>query len=244
MSRISVREWAAWAPGVETQKDWRQFALGPHALGKEGAPTLRFMPSMLRRRCDQLSRMMMQVAEAACDVELRGEVACIFASRHGSLSTTVSLLETLAADEPISPTRFSHSVHNTQAGLFSIWARNPKPSMSVAAGADTFAHGFLEAVCALNRAKGPPVLFVTGDESVPEPFASTVDYGRSAFAIALLIAGPEPGTTLDFRLEAARENDVESEQPHELTFLRWWLSEEKTLRIVSGTRVWIWARET
>ncbi len=91
--------------------------------------------------------------------------------------------------------------------------------------------------------KGSPVLFVAGDESVPEPFASIVDYGRSAFAIALLIAEPEPGMALDFRLEAARENDVESEQPHELAFLRWWLSEEKTLRIVSGTRVWVWARE-
>jgi hypothetical protein len=243
LSRISVREWAAWAPGIETEKEWRQFALEPRALGTEGAPALRFVPSLLRRRCDQLSRMMMQVAEAACDVELRGEVACIFASRYGSLSTTVSLLETLAADEPISPTRFSHSVHNTQAGLFSIWARNPQPSMSVAAGVDTFAHGFLEAVCALNRVKGSPVLFVAGDEPVPEPFASIVDYGRSAFAIALLIAEPEPGMALDFRLEAARENDVESEQPHELAFLRWWLSEEKTLRIVSGTRVWVWARE-
>jgi len=48
---------------------------------------------------------------------------------------------------------------------------------------------------------------------------------------------------LDFRVEKAREDDAESEQPHELTFLRWWLSEEKTLRIVSGTRVWVWARE-
>jgi hypothetical protein len=117
--------------------------------------------------------------------------------------------------------------------------------MSVAAGVETFAHGFLEAVCALNRVKGSPVLFVAGDEPVPEPFASIVDYGRSAFAIALLIAEPEPGPgmTLDFRLEAARDNDVESEQPHELAFLRWWLSEEKTLRIVSGTRVWVWARE-
>lgn len=29
---------------------------------------------------------------------------------------------------PVSPAGFSHSVHNTQAGLFSIWANNPLPS--------------------------------------------------------------------------------------------------------------------
>lgn len=243
MSRLSVRKWAAWAPGIETEEEWRRFALEPRELGAEGAPTLCFMPSLMRRRCDQLSRMMMQVAEAACDAELRSEVSCIFASRHGSFSTTVSLLETLADEEPVSPMRFSHSVHNTQAGIFSIWARNRKPSMSVAAGADTFAHGFLEAVCALNRIEGSPVLFVAGDEPVPEPFAPIADYGHSAFAMALLIAGPEPGATLDFRLEASRESDEESERPHELAFLRWWLSGEKTLRIASGGRVWVWTRE-
>ena len=55
----------------------------------------------------------------------------------------------------LSPARFSHSVHNTQVGLFSIWARNPLPSVSVAAGAETFAHGFLEAVGRLQREPEP-----------------------------------------------------------------------------------------
>ncbi len=242
MTRLVVSRWAAWSPGIETEEDWRAFAREPRALEAKGAPELPFLPALQRRRCDQLSRMMLHVAHACCNDALRSEVVCVFASRYGSCATTVALLEDLAADAPLSPIRFSHSVHNTQAGLFSIWARNSRPSASLSAGAETFAHGFLEAACALHREAGRPVLFVAGDEPVPERLAPLAGHGSGALAIGLLLAGSGPGTALDFRLEAAGEGASGSEQRHELAFLRWLLSGEETLRLSSEARAWVWTR--
>ena len=54
----------------------------------------------------------------------RAEVRTVFASRHGSINESIDLIETVARSQPISPAKFSHTVHNAQAGLFSIAAGN------------------------------------------------------------------------------------------------------------------------
>jgi hypothetical protein len=166
----------------------------------------------------------------------------VFASRHGSFATTISLLEHLARDAPLSPARFSHSVHNTQAGLFSIWARNPLPSVSVAAGAETFAHGFLEAVGRLSREPGRPVLFVTGDESVPRPVAELADPALVPHALGLLLAADARGAPVRLGLETCRTEAAPARWPDALEFVRWWLSQEPTLRIAHPPRAWTWTR--
>ena len=48
----------------------------------------------------------------------------VFASRHGSINESIELIECVARGQPLSPAKFSHTVHNAQAGLFSIAARN------------------------------------------------------------------------------------------------------------------------
>jgi hypothetical protein len=242
LKRFGVMRWAAWAPGIETEQQWKAWARAPRELAEEGAPEIRFLPALQRRRCDQLSRMMLEVAHQCCETPRLREVASVFASRHGAICTTVSLLEDLAADSVISPTRFSHSVHNTQSGLFSIWARNPRPSASVAACAETFAHGFLEAICMLHREGGRPVLFVAGDEAIPPPLSGISDHRGGAYAVAFLLGGSGLGTALEFRLEAARCEEARQERPDALEFVRWWISKEKSLRLARGRRAWVWTR--
>ena len=133
VTAVTIESWAAWSPGIETEAGWHEWAENPRPLVREGAPEARFVPAMLRRRCDQLSRMMLHVAhESARDHDITS-MRSVFASRYGSLSTMLSMLAELAVDAPLSPSRFSHSVHNTQAGLFSIWAKNLQASSSIAA---------------------------------------------------------------------------------------------------------------
>jgi hypothetical protein len=237
-----LRRWAAWAPGIESEADWLGWARAPGILSEEGAPDVSFLPALQRRRCDQLSRMMLYVAHACCADDELADVACVFASRHGSFGTTVSLLEDMAVDSPVSPAGFSHSVHNTQAGLFSIWANNPLPSMSVAAGTETFAHGFLEAIGMLHRERGRSVLFVTGDQGVPEPLLPLSNQPRGAHAVGLLLAASGPGSRLTLEIEATREHQPPGSWPDPIEFVRWWLSEEPTLRFARKPRAWAWTR--
>jgi hypothetical protein len=186
--------------------------------------------------------MILHVAHECCPSALLPDVSCVVASRHGPFSTTVSLLEDLAIDAPLSPARFSHSVHNTQAGLFSIWARNQHASTSVAARDETFAHGFLEALGLLHRDPGRPVLLLYGDERLPEPVEELAERRHASHAVALLLGVNGAGQPLELRLESAPEESNDGQLPDSLAFVRWWLAAEPTLRRVHGPRAWVWSR--
>ncbi len=239
MTRLRIARWEAWSPGLTDTAAWRAWAREPRALGCDGRPDLRFMPPLQRRRCDQLSRMMLDVAHRASSDTAADTLPCVFASRHGSICTTAELLEQLALDAQISPASFSHSVHNTQLGLFSIFAGNRRPSMSVAAARDTFAHGFLEAASLLHRERGRPVLFVTGDEPLPAPLDALSDAPRCAYALALRL---EPGRELGLSLARADAGEALHAWPDALEFLRWWLGDAPELSLTHAPRRWIWTR--
>jgi hypothetical protein len=186
--------------------------------------------------------MMLWVAHTCCPEELRSEVACVVASRHGSISTTAGLLEEIAAARPLSPARFSHSVHNTQAGLFSIWAGNRHGASSLAAGEETFAHGFLESLGQLQRSSARAVLLLCGDELLPESMQDLEVSPYGSHAVALLLDADPEGEALRFELESASNERRRAGHPDALEFLRWWLSDEPSLRCAHGTRAWVWSR--
>jgi hypothetical protein len=211
---------AAWSPGLETDEQWAKWSLEPRPLEREGRPELAFVPPLLRRRCDQLSRMMLFVAHACCPAELLPEVNTVFASRHGAFGTMVEMLDELAEQRPLSPAAFSHSVHNTQAGLFSIWARNERGSSSVAAGAATFGHGLLEALGMLRAEPDRPVLYVCGDEAIPEPVRAICDHDQGAYALALLLAAQGEQAPLGVALDGGA-GEPRLAHPDALEFLRW-----------------------
>jgi hypothetical protein len=187
--------------------------------------------------------MMLRVAHDCCPEGLRSDVVCVVASRHGSISTTAKLLEEIAAERPLSPARFSHSVHNTQAGLFSIWARNVHGSSSLASGEESFAHGFLESVAQLQRSRARAALLLCGDEQLPESMAELEPRPCGSHAVALLLDTAPEGERLGFALESTSAPvDERAARPDALEFLRWWLSDEPFLRRVHGSRAWVWSR--
>ena len=104
----------------------------------EGTPDARFLPPMLRRRCTPLTKAMLHVAFAACPEDLRGAVRTVFASRHGELRESFPLFELVVSGQPLSPTRFTHTVHNAQAAMYSIAAGNRRASSALAGERDTF----------------------------------------------------------------------------------------------------------
>ncbi len=239
MTALRIARWEAWSPGLPDTAAWNAWAREPRALGCEGQPDLRFMPPLQRRRCDQLSRMILDVAHRCSSDTAADTLPCVFASRHGSICTTAELLEQLALDAQISPASFSHSVHNTQLGLFSIFARNRQPSMSVAAAQDTFAHGFLEAASLLHRERGRPVLFVVGDEPLPAPLDALTRAPRCAYALALRL---ERGDDLRLSLARGHRADAAPAWPDALEFLRWWLGDAPELSLEHAPRRWTWTR--
>ena len=240
--RVAVDGWAAWAPGLESAAQWQDWARAPEPLAGDGAPKLEFLPAMQRRRCDAASRLVLEVAHACCPPEQLAQVRLVVASRHGPFATMISLLDDLARGEPVSPTRFAHSVHNAPAGQFSIFAHDARPSSSLAAGADSFAHGFLEALAFLQRDPNGPVLLVHADEPAPAPISELAP-GGVPYACAFLLRAARDGAGLDLALARAPEaSDAARDRPDALEFLRFWLAGERSLSLAHAPRAWTWTR--
>jgi hypothetical protein len=242
--QVGVLRWCAWAPGLEDEAAWRAFARQPHAPKRERrAPPVDFVPALQRRRCDDVARMLLHVARGCAELEELGAIPIVLASRHGPFETTVELLEHIAEEKPLSPTGFSHSVHNTALGLFSIWSGNRSASVALAAGRDTFAQGFVEALALLHRTRREEVLYVCADEAVPEPLAALADRDGGHCALALRLARGRGERSVRLRIGAgdpAGEPLREWSDP--LEFLRWWLGDARELEIARGVRRFTWTR--
>jgi hypothetical protein len=237
--------WAAQRDGgaIETPEAWSQWAAAPEALGHEGQPEVKFLPAGVRRRATRLTRMMLQVAFDATEGIDRGAVRTVFASRHGAIHVAVRILASIAKQELVSPLQFSHSVHNAQAGLFSIAAGNREASSSIAAEADTFGHGFLEALLHLERSPHP-VLLVMADEPLPSNLAHLVEEPEGAYAVGLLLTREGEGPRLEFSLAATQETVAPRVWPDAIEFVRFLEQAEPELTLGHGRRRWCWKRNS
>ena len=135
---VTLKQWSAWAPTVETKSEWIKWFSAPTTLSKNGDPKLPYVPSIRRRRLSGLGRMVMQVIFNFKDTTDLSSVNSVLASHHGELKTTLELTDLLINGDLFSPQKFSHSVHNTASGLFSIEVRNRQPSTALSGGEASF----------------------------------------------------------------------------------------------------------
>ena len=241
MSAVITRS-AAWAPGIETAEQLREWCAAPTALAAHGHPDTKFLPAMLRRRCTPLTRIMLSAAYGCCDESELGRVRTVFASRHGSINESIGLLEAIASSARVSAATFSHSVHNAQAGLFSIAAANRQASSSLAGNEDSFPAAFLEALTHLQRAPSSKVLLVLGDVPLAPTFAQLIDEPAASYAVGLLLASSGDGLRVTLDLESAPEPPPTPGWPAAFDFLRWMNGQDSELVVRTPKRRWVFRR--
>ncbi|MFT3806187.1 beta-ketoacyl synthase chain length factor [Arenimonas sp.] len=240
--KFSINHWSAFAAGLESREDWLIWAKNPRLPAGEATPPLAEMPAMQRRRVERLGRMALQVAwwcQEAADAEL----PLVFASRHGDLARTYQMLRELAAEQPLSPTHFGLSTHNAIAAQYSIARMLTGNYLCVSAGVATAEAGVVESLGLL--ADGArEVLLVVYDDPVPSAYAEYVAEAQCGFAWAARLqcatAGmPSFSLTTNGATSAAAGC---STLPHGLDVLRFFLSDEDSLRLDEGNRRWCWRR--
>jgi len=242
---LHVKQWYAWAPDVEDVGQWQQWVDGSLTFASEAVPGLPFIKPMLRRRLSQLSKMAVKVAFECLNKESDDFTAdrTVFCSRHGELTRTVGLLEALASGDDLSPTGFSLSVHNAASGLYSIARGDTAPSVSIAAGRDTFVEGIREAVMLLTESGINTVLVVVADEPLPSHLLKFADEKQKPFALALLLSKADVDTGYSFRALYDQKQDVESKEPQPLAFIRFMLSDVNSV-VMPGARCdWRWQQD-
>ncbi len=236
---FAVEDWWAWAAGRETRKSWQDWAIGRQdAVAGESDNTL---PAALRRRITPIGQRLLQ-AGAIC-ARSEPEPLYVFASRHGEMTRTLSILTSVTGQNEVSPADFSLAVHNALAGLLSIHSRNTLGHTALASGPDTFAYGFMEALACLHEEPGRPVLYCYGDAPLPGPYAdfSHTDKGLP-LVVALLLRSAlpdEPHLTFSARPSVPATG---AETSAAEIFLRFMLDGGNHARAVGERMIWQWTR--
>lgn len=236
---MAVRDWFIWAPGRETRRDWLAWAGADRAAGPgdhdEAMPNL---PMMLRRRATLIGQKALGAALACSGVS---DARYVLASRHGEFDRTVTLLTSLAKNEPPSPAEFSMSVHHGLAGLLSIHTGNRQGHTAIAASLDTFGFGLLEVAACLHEAPHMPVLFLYFDDPLPESYAPFRPEAEANLPlVAALMFSADGGDR--FSLDYAAMSEITPPESLAEVFLRFLLS-GRPAAAASGQRMrWRWHR--
>ncbi|WP_350023529.1 beta-ketoacyl synthase chain length factor [Pseudomonas protegens] len=237
MIKFNIAQWRAWAPGLESVDAWQAWSRQP-ALpeNSDAAPDVSFLPAMQRRRLSRLARMAFSVGWPLA--EGLEQLPLVFISRHGETPRTFEILSDLAAEQPLSPTQFSLSVHNAVIGLWSIMRGETSEMTALAAAGDGLEHGLLEAATLL--ADGAPhVLLVITEEQPPEAYASWIDDVPFPYALGLLLT---PGDDWQLSLGSHDGQTPRAQWPHALNLLRTLLGAQPFCQHAWMNRVWTWQR--
>ena len=143
----------------------------------------------------------------------------------------LSLLQSLAVGDPVSPTGFGMSVHNSLAGMLSIVSKNPSAQTAIAAGGESFCLGLLEVLTWLKEDPSSPVLLLHADETLPDFYAPFQDPEVPLCALALLIDPAGEGEeTFSFGFSGTETRDLFGDPLK--SFIRF---------LLNGEPVWNWS---
>ena len=180
---FSLLDIEALAPGLDSAASWRQWSQDGR-WPEASLPATPLIPVMTARRISHSARLAVQLALQLLERWQPRHLLCV--SRHGELSRTFTLLQKLIQQQPLSPTDFSMSVHNTVAGLTTIVGQRPLPASSLAAGVDSFHAGLLEA-CATLQAVSGPVLLLYFEGALPAFYQPWIRVPEPPHAIGMVL---------------------------------------------------------
>lgn len=237
-----VREWAAWAPGLDDQAHWHAWAAAPALPGGSQTASLASVPALQRRRLSRLGRAVLQVTTQAQGS--RPDMPMVFASRYGDVDRALAAIDALEDGEPLSPTVFAGSVHNAIGAMHSILGGHRQNLVCVAAGATSAAAGMVEAA-ALLADGAEEVLLACYDEPLPPAYAVFADEPQALYAWAWRVSVPcTAAPTLRLARGPAAAGAVEGAAlPAGLGVLHWLLTEQPGLVQRDGALAWVWSRD-
>jgi hypothetical protein len=236
--RLEIEDWAFWSPEGRTPAEWCAHWQRAGAERAQAPLPDDAIPAAQRRRMSSLSKLAVQTAIQTTR-RARPDFM-VFCSQHGELVRTRELLRAIVAEEELSPTAFSQSVHNTGAGLYSIAAQTRAPASSVASGPGTFAYGWLEAEGYLVENPERRALLVCCEDPLPEEYRAFSAQVQCTYAVGLLL---KLATGAGIDLVLAASDDTDDALPFAPRFLAWWLGSVPALALTADRQSWVWSRD-
>jgi hypothetical protein len=190
---IFISHITAWAPGLVTSADWKQWAHNERqiALSKD-APKLEYTDSLFRRRLSQISKMTIQVVhdeleKSSCSKDIKQ----IFISCRGEIAREFSVSKMLIEEKMTLPASFSLSVFNTPIALATLAFKLTGGYSVIFPSKGNFRDAFAAACAPVLSGKEKEIMLIYSDELPPEEYSSltTAEYKPFAFAAILSDSG-------------------------------------------------------
>lgn len=233
---FTLEQWCLWqAVEVPETPAWPCGRILP-VLGETA--DVGFLPLLQRRRLSPLARAALAVAWPC-----RGAYAdlpAVFCSNHGESHHYYQMLEDLAAHRELSPSRFSLSVHNAIAGLYSQFGASRSPLLVLAPGREGPFAAFLEAAGLLLEG-WERVLIVCYEQPLPEAYRAYAAGPAATVALALRVS-LEAGPRLRLRRRVAEREEATESCPLE-TLVRAIRAGARQAGVGTGPAVWEWSLE-
>ncbi|PKH07080.1 beta-ketoacyl synthase chain length factor [Moritella sp. Urea-trap-13] len=238
---------------LESISSWSTFDADNNKVNIPAWPKLEFVPAMQRRRLSPFAKIALYAAENALSApstlaeisqsetsqsetpEQAAQIDIVFSSRHGDLHKTAELLTELTADQDISPTAFSTSVHNAVPGLYSILKQNKQAINAISAGKDSFFYALVDAYARLKSGRSNKLLIVHVDRVLPELYLQFADEQQVDHAVAMVVTSTSTPATIasievDFNacIETDKQDTTELNLPAALCFMHWFDATENS----------------
>ena len=181
---FNIEKWSANSASLNSDAEWQAWSTNLD-WPKDGSTEFKAIPPMMRRRMSLQSKLAVQTALTL--LKDNSIDYLVFASRHGELHRTATLIQSILEGDDASPMAFSQSVHNTAAGLTTIAAKAPIPLTSIAAGQDTFHNALIEAYLYLNQYPSHQVLVIDFDQPLPELYQEFETQHYSDYALGFVL---------------------------------------------------------
>ena len=162
----------AWAPGIVTESDWKNWTAGSKAIEPvKDAPKLEYTDPLFRRRLSQLSRMTIQVVHDELEKSrCKKDIKLIYISTRGEIEREFTINESIISENMILPAAFSLSVFNAPVALASL-AFGLKGGYSVIfPSKGNFRDAFAGACAPVLSEEEQKVMLIYADELVPEAY--------------------------------------------------------------------------
>ncbi|WP_051919561.1 beta-ketoacyl synthase chain length factor [Basilea psittacipulmonis] len=240
MSRFSlnIQKFNLISPRLPDSQAWEKWANDPSYLSEEAmAIDVSFLPPMLRRRLSPFARICFK---SAWDITQDRSYPVIFSSSNGEISRNFSLLHSLSRQEPLSPTAFGLSVHNSLIGQWSIIKKDTSDMTAISCKQDGLEHAFLEAYLMLEQGH-QTVLVIHAEESpdISMPDDYMVQKSPFSYAASFLL---EKGDQLQLSLNTLSDHESTSNHQGVLYNIQHILQHHKkwTHTLQDYRRQWLW----
>lgn len=233
MLNFHLEAYSAIAPSLASDASWQQWFASPTTGDfDDDLLNIKQVPPMLRRRFKRLGK---TASVAALNILNNEDIPSIFASRHGDTELTLSLLQDIAKNEPVSPAGFSLAVHNAVGGLLSIVRKDKSPMTAISCQDGLVINSLLELTSQF--ALHERVLCVLYDIPLPafyQPYARSLPF---PVAIAFIANQTGQGTSLSIEYSENKQDEAESDNDI-LAFAKLISGYSKQIQLSANKQLW------